>query len=79
MGDLEADDAVNIHSAYVAAQQAVAGWAELPASAARTFIYTGNALNVMALPKLMTNGIGKSGAAYMVMGAADAYKGRGYK
>jgi hypothetical protein len=76
---LESDNTVNIHSAFVAAQQAVAGFAQLPASASRTFIYTGNVLNVAILPKFMSNGVGKSGAAHMMWAASAAYNDRGYK
>jgi hypothetical protein len=70
---------VNIHSAFVAAQQAVAGFAQLSDSSARTFFYTGNALNEMILPRFMVQGVGKSGAAHMVSAAAAAYAARGYK
>ncbi|KAF5970872.1 short-chain dehydrogenase reductase like yusS [Fusarium coicis] len=65
--------------AFIAAQQAVAGFAQLPDSAARTFIYTGNILNVTILPKFLDAGVGKSGVAHMVWAAADAYKNKGYK
>ncbi|KAK6705232.1 hypothetical protein SNK03_009079 [Fusarium graminearum] len=50
---------INIRSAFVAAQQAVAGFAQLPDSASRTFIYTGNVLNVAMLPQFLAAGIGK--------------------
>jgi hypothetical protein len=79
LADFSLDTNVNIHSAFVAAQQAVSGFAQLPASAARTFIYTGNVLNVAILPKFISQGIGKSGAAHMMWAASDAYKDRGYK
>lgn len=71
--------AVNINSAFAAAQQAVAGFKQLPESAARTFIYTGNVLNVTILPKMLSQGIGKSGAAHMIRAASAAYKDKGYK
>lgn len=70
---------INIRSAFVAAQQAVAGFAQLPDSASRTFIYTGNVLNVAMLPQFLAAGIGKSGAAHMIWNASAAYKERGYK
>jgi hypothetical protein len=70
---------INIHSAFVAAQQAVQGFAQLPASSARTFIYTGNVLNVQILPRFIAQGVGKSGAAHMVWAASAAYADRGYK
>ncbi|KAF4947793.1 hypothetical protein FGADI_10126 [Fusarium gaditjirri] len=77
--DFSNNTAINIHSAFIAAQQAVAGFAQLPDSAARTFIYTGNILNVTILPKFLDAGVGKSGAAHMIWAAADAYKNKGYK
>ncbi|SCO90000.1 uncharacterized protein FRV6_14128 [Fusarium oxysporum] len=77
--DFSNNTAINIHSAFIAAQQAVTGFAQLPESAARTFIYTGNVLNVTILPKFLDAGVGKSGAAHMIWAAADAYKNKGYK
>ncbi|KAL2869511.1 uncharacterized protein BJX67DRAFT_347500 [Aspergillus lucknowensis] len=74
---------INTVSPYVAAQQAVQAWegAGLPASTKKTFIYTGNILNVEVRPVgLMLNlGVGKSASAYW-LGAADAsYAARGYR
>ncbi|KAJ5915137.1 hypothetical protein N7454_011249 [Penicillium verhagenii] len=79
LADLSRDVTINVHSAFVAAQQAVLGFSQLPSSAARTFIYTGNFLNVGIIPKFVSQGIGKSGAAHMIWSASDAYKDRGYK
>jgi hypothetical protein len=70
---------INTTSAFVAAQQAALGFAELPADAARTFLFTGNILNVAALPSFMDAGTGKSASAHMMMAAAAAYKDRGFK
>ncbi|EGR44646.1 uncharacterized protein TRIREDRAFT_112014 [Trichoderma reesei QM6a] len=53
------DAHVNTFSAYVAAQLAVKGFAELPSDAPKTFIYTGNKLNVMTLEPLLSFGMGK--------------------
>lgn len=64
LADLNRDTNININSAFVAAQQAVSGFSQLPESASRTFIYTGNVLNVAIIPKFMSQGIGKSGAAH---------------
>jgi NAD(P)-dependent dehydrogenase (short-subunit alcohol dehydrogenase family) len=72
---------INTISPYVAAQQAVAWWETLPANLHKTFIYTGNALNVAILPvpDFLTLGVGKSASAYWI-GTADAlYKSRGYR
>ncbi|KAJ4397864.1 hypothetical protein N0V93_002101 [Gnomoniopsis smithogilvyi] len=79
LDDLSHDTTINVHSAFVAAQQAVSGFAQLPASAARTFIYTGNVLNVTILPKFVSQGIGKSAAAHFIWSASAAYKDRGFK
>lgn len=70
---------INVISVFVAAQQAVLGFAELPTDAARTFFVTGNTTNVTVLPSFISQGTGKSGSAHMMMAAAAAYKDRGYK
>ncbi|KFZ15722.1 hypothetical protein V501_02607 [Pseudogymnoascus sp. VKM F-4519 (FW-2642)] len=79
LADLSKDLAVNVTSAFVAAQQAAAGFAQLPDSAARTFIYTGNILNVSILPGFLSQGIGKSAGAHMIWAASAAYRERGYR
>ena len=70
---------VNTISAFAAAQQAVKGFAQLPDSASRTFIYTGNALNTTVMLPLLDLGVGKAATAYIIEIAAKAYKDRGYK
>ncbi|OIW25246.1 NAD(P)-binding protein [Coniochaeta ligniaria NRRL 30616] len=70
---------INTTSAFVAAQQAVLGFADLPADAAKSFFYTGNILNVAILSSFMDAGAGKSAAAHMMKAAAAAYEDRGYK
>ncbi|KAI0809512.1 hypothetical protein GGR55DRAFT_178277 [Xylaria sp. FL0064] len=72
---------VNIISPFIAAQQAVAGWETLPADTKKTFIYTGNILNVSvySLPLFTTLGIGKAGSAYWIGVADAAYSARGYR
>ncbi|KFY07590.1 hypothetical protein V492_07005 [Pseudogymnoascus sp. VKM F-4246] len=79
LADLNRDVTVNVTSAFVAAQQAVSGFAQLPASASKTFIYTGNILNVAIIPRFLDQGIGKSGGAHMIWAASAAYKDRGFK
>ncbi|OBT70426.1 hypothetical protein VE03_00236 [Pseudogymnoascus sp. 23342-1-I1] len=73
------DVTVNVTSAFVAAQQATLGFALLPASASRTFIYTGNILNVTILPRFLSQGVGKSAGAHMIWAASAAYKDHGFK
>ena len=73
------DMAINTTSAFVAAQQAALGFAELPAHAARSFFFTGKILNVTTLPGFMDQGAGKAASAHMMMAAAAAYKDQGFK
>ncbi|KAK1246165.1 hypothetical protein MKX07_005234 [Trichoderma sp. CBMAI-0711] len=73
------DAHVNTFSAYVAAQLAVKGFAELPSDAPKTFIYTGNKLNIMTLEPLLSFGMGKSATAHMIHYLAEVYKDTGYK
>lgn len=72
---------VNTVSAYVAAQQAVVGWATLPKETKKSFIYTGNITNVaiLPMPMMLDLGMGKSASAYWI-GVADAtYSAKGYR
>jgi len=64
---------------YAAAQQAVRGFEQLPSSASRTFIFTGNVLNTTIIAKLVSGGIGKQATAHMIRAAAEAYADRGFK
>jgi hypothetical protein len=79
VADFSKDFNTNTVSVLVAAQQAVAGFAQLPDSAAKTFIYTGNILNTTIIPALLDLGIGKTATAHIIHSAAVAYKDRGYK
>lgn len=79
LADFNKDFNINTVSAYVAAQQAAIGFAQLPESAAKTFIYTGNILNTTIIPPLLDLGVGKAATAHIIQSAAAAYKDRGYK
>ena len=79
LADFNRDFTINTVSPFVAAQQAVTGFAQLSESESRTFIYTGNALNTMIIPPLLDLGVGKSATAHIIRSAASAYKDRGYK
>lgn len=72
---------VNTVSAYAAAQQAVAGWETLPKEAKKTFIYTGNILNVAVLPVplMLDLGVGKAASAYWVGVADMTLSAKGYR
>jgi hypothetical protein len=79
LADFTRDFTINTTSAFVAAQQAVLSFKELPDSAARTFIYTGNITNEVPLAPLLDLGVGKSATAHIIQSAAAAYKDKGYK
>lgn len=79
LADFNKDLTINTTSAFVAAQQAALGFGELPDSASKTFIYTGNALNTMTMGPLMSLGVGKSATAHILQSAAAAYTDRGFK
>ncbi|KAL9609302.1 MAG: hypothetical protein Q9167_005920 [Letrouitia subvulpina] len=77
--DFNRDLHVNTVSVFAAAQQAVLGFEQLPDSASKTFIYTGNLLNTTTMAPLMDLGVGKSATAHMIQSASQAYADRGFK
>lgn len=77
--DFAQNIAVNTTSAFVAAQQAVLAFGQLPDDAAKTFIYTGNILNTMTMARLLSLGVGKTATAHIIESAAAAYGNRGFK
>ncbi|KAI9691646.1 MAG: hypothetical protein M1822_007717 [Bathelium mastoideum] len=79
LADFNKDFTINTVSPFVAAQQAAIGFAQLPDSASKTFIYTGNATNTITIPPLLDLGVGKSATAHIIQSAAAAYKDRGFK
>jgi hypothetical protein len=79
LADFTRDFIVNTTSAFVAAQQAVLAFEQLPESASKTFIYTGNITNVVPLAPVLDLGVGKSATAHIIQSAAAAYKDRGFK
>jgi len=80
VSDFTKDLTVNTISTFAAAQAAVQGFAQLPESASRTFIYTGNIMNAnYIIPPIMDLGVGKSASAHLIQTASAAYKEKGYK
>ncbi|KAL7895012.1 hypothetical protein HDV63DRAFT_406740 [Trichoderma sp. SZMC 28014] len=73
------DMTINNTSVFVAAQQAVLGFAELPDDVPKVFAFTGNILNVRPLPQFLESGAGKSASAHMMMAAAAEYKEKGFR
>ena len=72
---------VNTLGPFVAAQQALEAWKTLPAGIKKTFIYTGNKLNVKVLPvpATITLGIGKAATAFWISLADATYKEEGVR
>jgi len=77
--EVNRDFAVNTISPLFAAQEAVKGFKQLESSASRTFIMTGNVLNLIAKPDVLTFGMGKSASAHFIWSASVAYEQRGFK
>ncbi|TVY20865.1 Short chain dehydrogenase 1, partial [Lachnellula arida] len=77
--EVNRDFAVNAISPLFAAQEAVKGFKQLESSASRTFILTGNMLNLVAKPSVLTFGIGKAAAAQLIWYASVAYEPKGFK
>lgn len=79
LADFTRDLNINTTSAFVAAQQAVAAFEQLPDSASKTFIYTGNILNTTTMAPFLDLGVGKSATAHFIEVASAAYQDRGFK
>ena len=70
---------MTFESAYVAAQEALKGFKTLPGGTSTAFVYTGNALNQIAIPATMPYALGKVSAATMIEFGANAYGQQGYR
>ena len=77
--DLNRDFQINTASVLAAAHEAKAAFDELPSTASRTFIYTGNALNKFPIAPLLSLGVGKSATAHLIASASAAYEKKGYR
>lgn len=56
-------------------QESVKAFRQIPTTESRTFIFTGNILNALVIPSMMTFGIAKQATAYAINCASQAYKG----
>ena len=70
---------IGFESQYVAAQEALKGFAALPAATPKTFIFTGNALNQIPLAPVFPFAVAKRAAATMIEYAANAYGPKGFR
>ncbi|KAJ9499551.1 hypothetical protein H2202_005134 [Exophiala xenobiotica] len=72
LSDHETSMAINSTSVLIAMQQSLAGFRELPATAttastaSKTFIFTGNILNLVPIPGVLSFGMGKAATAYAI-------------
>ncbi|KZT25025.1 putative short-chain dehydrogenase [Neolentinus lepideus HHB14362 ss-1] len=79
VADFQTDLAVNTTSAFAAAKEAVKGFESLPKDSSKTFIFTGNILNVRQMLIFTSIGAGKSATAHIIANAAAAYLSKGFK
>jgi NAD(P)-dependent dehydrogenase (short-subunit alcohol dehydrogenase family) len=79
--DILKDFQVNTVSPYVAANEAVKGWATLPNELQKIFIYTGNASSevILPIPMTLTLSLGKRASSYWVGAADGAFAEKGYR
>jgi hypothetical protein len=77
--DFQTDVNTTIVSGYAAMKSAIEGFRTLPTEVRKTFIYTGNGLNVKPLPVLFNLGVAKAAAAHMIQALSIAYKEEGLK
>ena len=78
LSQFEADLAVNTSSVYVAIQEALSGFESLKNDSPKTFIFTGNRLNIEPMPVLLSMGAGKTATAHLIQAAAMTFEDQGY-
>lgn len=79
MADFETALKINTTSTYAAAKYAIVGFDKLPKSTLKSFVYTGNMLNVSPMPMLLTLGVGKAASAHIIESGASAFASEGYQ
>ena len=72
---------INGTSVFVSAHEAVKAFRNAPADAPKTFIFTGNILNLKTIPGMMNFGLGKAVPAYGIRALVEGgiYKKEGIK
>lgn len=70
---------VNTLSFWAAAQETVVGWEKVDSALPKAFIYTGNLLPWINMPKYVSLGIGKASSAHIVESLASTYGKRGFR
>ena len=70
---------INTISAFMAAQEAVKSFDRLTENPTPpVFIYTGNKLNLVAFPPLLTLGVGKAASSHIIEYFSKVYREKGY-
>jgi hypothetical protein len=77
--DFTQDLTINTISLYAAIKESLSSFEALPDSSPKTFLYTGNILNVKPQPAFTTLGVGKTASAHIIELASGAYGEKGYK
>lgn len=77
--EIQEEFSINTFSPLFAAQEAVRGFKQLPETASRTFIFTGNALNEIVILPVLTFGMAKSATARMITFASESYNKQGFR
>jgi len=79
LADFTQDLTINTISLYAAIKESLASFDALSDLAPKTFLYTGNILNVKPQPAFTTLGVGKTASAHIIELASVAYGEKGYK
>jgi hypothetical protein len=80
LSQLENDLKVNIMSLYGAGSEAVKGFETLPEDVSKTFVFVGNKQSHgFIYPPLVSLGMGKAAAAYLIGSSAAEYSKKGFK
>lgn len=69
----------NTVSVYATIQESIKSFSTLPDTASKTFIYTGNRLNVSIMPQAIDLTVGKAASAKLIDVAATVYADKGMK
>jgi hypothetical protein len=79
LDDFQYDMAVNNTGVLAAAKRAVQGFDRLPSNVPKTFIFTGNILNLEPIVPIVSAGMGKAATAHLIATASLAYEDKGYR
>jgi NAD(P)-dependent dehydrogenase (short-subunit alcohol dehydrogenase family) len=79
IAEFSQDLTINTISLYAAIKESLVSFDALPDSSPKTFLYTGNILNVKPQPAFTTLGVGKTASAHIIELAAGAYGEKGYE